>query len=585
MESTEALLPIGLVELGLGLIAMGLLFGGWLSRRARVVPLGDWPAAWAALIGIGALRVAGAPEALEYLGTPVFCGLMLSGAYRFADRPVPRRLFLVSVAAALVLLLLASVGPAPVASFAVLAFSVSTLLLAAAVVYGAVRRRKASVLHRLLPIGLVCVALLGVYDHVVVDRGLESFSLWLAACVPIAANQAVAVFDRLRDRADLIADELERSVSLLQATLESTADGILVVDRAGRYTSHNRLFRTMWGIPDEVMDEGVSDVALRFVKDRLKDPEAFYANVKELYAHPERESFDTLEFEDGRCFERYSRPQRIGDEIHGRVWSFRDVTARKRAEALILRDKEQLEDVVSERTRELVESRDRLRQADRMVAIGTLAAGVAHQINNPIGAILNSAQYALLCEQEPDAMKIFRESLVVNAQEARRCGAIVRGMLQFARAEPVEKVSEDLNLVVRLSLRAVDSYARDRKASVRVDLAEGEIDVSMSPLEMEQVVVNLLRNAIESSDDEVEVRVHTYADAEGAHLEISDNGVGIALQDQARVFDPFFSTRIMEGGTGLGLSVAHGIVADHGGKIEVHSIPAGGTTMRIDLPL
>jgi PAS domain S-box-containing protein len=126
-------------------------------------------------------------------------------------------------------------------------------------------------------------------------------------------------------------EERERSLSLLEATLESTADGILVADLAGRATRFNQKFSAMWRVPRELLAAG-DDRALASVLDQLEEPQSFLAGVRELYARPEAESLDTLRFRDGRVFERYSQPQRLAGEVVGRVWSFRDVSERAHAE-------------------------------------------------------------------------------------------------------------------------------------------------------------------------------------------------------------------------------------------------------------
>lgn len=137
-----------------------------------------------------------------------------------------------------------------------------------------------------------------------------------------------------------VSSELDRSLSLLRATLEATADGLLVVSDKGAITSYNRRFAEIWGIPEDVLAAGKDEVALSHAAQQLNDPDAFTAKVRELYADPNAESFDVLEFRDGRVIERYSRPQKITNRTVGRVWSFRDVTERRRTEQE-LRDSEE----------------------------------------------------------------------------------------------------------------------------------------------------------------------------------------------------------------------------------------------------
>ena len=134
-----------------------------------------------------------------------------------------------------------------------------------------------------------------------------------------------------------------KTLSLLNAALESTADGILVVDSRGKITGFNRKYVNMWNIPDSVMESKKRSTVIEHMKTELKDPEGYMARVNELAEHPERESYDMLELNNGRILEQYSKPQKIGNAVVGRVWNFRDVTDRKQTEENLLaslRDKE-----------------------------------------------------------------------------------------------------------------------------------------------------------------------------------------------------------------------------------------------------
>lgn len=136
---------------------------------------------------------------------------------------------------------------------------------------------------------------------------------------------------------DIVADrtnELNKTVSLLRSTLDSTADGILVVDNNGKIVTFNQQFAKMWNIPNEILKTGNDDQALEFACRQLKNPNSFLNKVKELYQSPDAEGFDELQFKDGRIFERISKPQKLDKQTVGRVWSFHEVTLHRTKELI-----------------------------------------------------------------------------------------------------------------------------------------------------------------------------------------------------------------------------------------------------------
>ncbi|MCP5041990.1 MAG: PAS domain S-box protein [bacterium] len=247
--------------------------------------------------------------------------------------------------------------------------------------------------------------------------------------------------------------------------------------------------------------------------------------------------------------------------------------------------RDHLEEMVAERTRELEASEAALLQSERLASLGTLAAGMAHQINNPLGAILNGAQFGLLSEDSSDVLEVWKETLIDIERQTKRCGRIVRSILQFSRDEPTEKWTADASEVARRSCGSISGYAAQCGAEVLFEPALADAPVWMSPIELEQALVNLMRNGVESGTRAGVVTMRVQNTPTMVRIEVQDNGRGISQEELKHIFDPFFTTRLHEGGTGLGLSVTHGIVLDHRGTIAVESELGVGTTFSIELPL
>ncbi len=240
---------------------------------------------------------------------------------------------------------------------------------------------------------------------------------------------------------------------------------------------------------------------------------------------------------------------------------------------------------LAERTHELEieRARERLRHAERLASVGTLASGIAHQINNPLNNILLTAEHAL-GEQGAEAPRLRHEALIASVEEARRCERIVRGLVAFARGEPGQRWPEDANRVLQRARDLTAACAAQHQATVELQLSEAAVPIQASPIALEQALVNIIQNAIESRP-EARVQIRTERRGETVRIVVRDDGRGVDRELIRHLFDPFFTTRAAEGGTGLGLSVAHRIITHHEGTIHVDSRPGEGTEVSIELPL
>ena len=426
---------------------------------------------------------------------------------------------------------------------------------------------------------------------------------------------------------------LDQTLSKLRATLESTGNGILVLDWHGRIGSMNRRFGQMWNLPEALLQRQDDAEIIAFLADAVHESACVVARFHELADHSHTE--DTLHHRDGRVFELVSRPQYMGEQIVGRVFSVQDVTQRTLDAQALRESRDELELRVRERTaqletlnadlqgekerlaklvRELEAAQAQLMQSERMASIGQLAAGVAHEINNPVGfvnsnlgslklyvdkllhllTVYEQAEQALppavvqtvqatkaevdLAFMRTDLTELVDESL----DGLQRVTRIVQDLKNFSHPDESERQLADIEQGLESTLRVVWNELK-YKTTVTKAFA-GLPQLVCHPFQLNQVFMNLLVNAGQSIETQGTITLRTGYDDAWLWVEIEDTGKGIKPENLARIFDPFFTTKPVGKGTGLGLSMAYGIVKKHGGRIDVRSQVGQGTCFKVWLP-
>ncbi|MFO7839871.1 MAG: ATP-binding protein [Desulfosalsimonadaceae bacterium] len=221
-------------------------------------------------------------------------------------------------------------------------------------------------------------------------------------------------------------------------------------------------------------------------------------------------------------------------------------------------------------------------QQEKLMSIGRLSAGIAHEINNPLTTIMTSSMMLQEEEAEPDS-EMYKELEIISS-EAQRCRKIVKSLLDFARqTKPMQKLN-DLNAIIKESIYLTKKQAEFNEIYIHSNLADELPQIYVDKEQIQQIFINLTLNAIEATNPGGSLTFTSFYDpaSEKAVIHVADTGSGIPPEQQDRIFDPFFTTR--EDGTGLGLSITHSLVEQHGGKIEIDSKPGKGTCFTIHLP-
>lgn len=240
-------------------------------------------------------------------------------------------------------------------------------------------------------------------------------------------------------------------------------------------------------------------------------------------------------------------------------------------------------DALNRMALELMANQENLLQARKIAALGTLTAGIAHEINNPINNIMISAESLL--ETNGDALDDEGREVVSDIlSQAERAGEIVRNLLDFSRTEKAGFSPLSPEVVAHSSLALVKNQLLVSGLSLRVDVPRDLPAISGNLRHLQQVFVNLLQNAIAATPSGGTITVAGADDGDFVRLSVSDTGSGISKENQQHIFEPFYTTKEVGKGTGLGLSVTYSIIKRHGGRIDVESEPGRGTTFHVHLP-
>lgn len=258
-----------------------------------------------------------------------------------------------------------------------------------------------------------------------------------------------------------------------------------------------------------------------------------------------------------------------------------------------------LEEKIIQRTLELEEAQAQLIQSEKMSAIGQLAAGVAHELNNPLGGILGYAQFALekmkkrqIDDPDDKGLTSFIRYLTDIETQARRCKAIVQNLLRFSRSRRTTEFEDvDINATIEDTVTFVEHQLHMSQIELILELNDSLPIVQGSSGQLQQVFTNLIINAMHASEPQAKIHIKSrFSPALGefggaVEVQITDQGCGIEPESIKKIFEPFFTTKEVGKGTGLGLSVSYGIIKDHGGEIKVDSVVGQGTTFTLILPV
>ena len=380
--------------------------------------------------------------------------------------------------------------------------------------------------------------------------------------------------------------EIKRYEDLIQLM------GIALAHRRAQLDLRERIkeLTCLFGIAHLVAHPGISlDGILQGIA-RLIPPAWLYPEIATARIILDGRTYETSDFREG--VDRQSAEIVVNGVLRGRLDVFYTTARPELDDGPFMKEERVLLDMVAREIATIVQRKEaeeaqarleeQLRHADRLATIGQLAAGVAHELNEPLGNILGFAQLArksphLPKQAEQDIEKIRNASL--HARE------IVRNLLLFARQVPPQRKQINLNTVVEEGLYFFESRLQKEGVELVRSLAPDLPEIDADPAQLNQVLVNLVINALQAMPKGGRLTIRTAASPSSVSLLVEDTGVGISDEVRRQIFTPFFTTKDIGQGTGLGLPVVHGIVSAHGGSIQVRSQQGRGAEFEIQLPV
>lgn len=368
-------------------------------------------------------------------------------------------------------------------------------------------------------------------------------------------------------------EALKRSNALLTSQQVAALDGIMLVDEQHRVISYNLRFCEIWHLHDNNVEHQDDRDLMGSVLQDLEDPVAFKERVEYLYQHPLEASRDEVRFKDGRVFDRYSAPARSEDgRLYGRIWYFRDMTDRKRLEE------------------ELKAQNEELKELDRLKS--SFVDSVSHELRTPLTSIKGYAEF--LEDEIAGSLSADQHGFVAQiVAGASRLERLVDDLLDFARMEAgtFKLAVRDFDLRQML-VRVVESFrpqAMERMLTIETSVPPDSVRVSADPGRIEQVIMNLMSNALKFNSPNGHVIVRLVASGAAVRVEIQDTGQGVAPDKLPRLFERFYqvdpSMTRAAGGAGLGLSISRALIEAHGGRIGVESALGEGSRFWFELPI